>query len=162
MQKGNEKAKNTAVEINVNKVNEWEYIPCKSYGPFMFHDRISKYLDMMEENFGYIYYKKSKRPGAFHDYDIPSLGISLLVRNRVISVIRFEKIFMFRGYNLIKMDYSRFIEIFNVVPDDIDYKLPVEQKNGRCKWQDVYDFDSLGLQLWVWRDRIVTVMACRD
>ena len=162
MQKENEKAKNTAVEINAKSVRKWEYVPRKSYGPFKLGDRISKYLDMMEENFGYIYYKKSKRPGAFHDYDIRSLGISLWVRYGVIRVIRFEKRFMFRGYNLIKMDYSRFIEIFNVVPDDIDYKLPVEQKNGRCKWQDVYDFDCLGLQLWVWRDRIVTVLADGD
>ena len=162
MQKENEKAKNTAVEISAKSVRKWEYVPRKSYGPFKLGDRISKYLDMMEENFGYIYYKKSKRPGAFHDYVITSLGISLWVRYGIIRVIRFEKIFMFRGYNLIKMDYAQFLEIFNVVPDNVDYKLPIEQKNGRCKWQDVYDFDSLGLQLWVWRDRIVTVLADGD
>ena len=69
---------------------------------------------------------------------------------------------MFRGYNLIKMDYAQFLEIFNVVPDDVDYKLPIEQENGRCKWQDVYDFVNLNLQLWVWRGRIVTVMAYGD
>ena len=69
---------------------------------------------------------------------------------------------MFRGYNLIKMDYARFIEIFNVVPDRVIYTLPIEQENGRCKWQDEYDFDNLNLQLWVWRGRIVTVMAYGD
>ena len=90
------------------------------------------------------------------------LGIELWVKYGVIYTIVCEKKFMFRGYNLIKMDYSRFIEIFNVVPYNVDYKLPIEQKNGRCKWQDVYDFDNPNLQLWVWRGKIVTVMACRD
>ena len=56
MQKENEKAKNTAVEINAKSVRKWEYVPCKSYGPFKLGDRISKYLDTIEENFGYIYY----------------------------------------------------------------------------------------------------------
>lgn len=69
---------------------------------------------------------------------------------------------MFRGYNLIKIDYAQFLEIFNVVPDHVDYKLPIEQKNGRCKWQDVYDFDNLNLQLWIWRGKIVTAMVYGD
>ena len=162
MQKGNEKAKNTAVEISAKSVRKWEYVPCKSYGPFKLGDRISKYLDTIEENFGYIYYRKNPKKIGYHEYVIPILGIELWVLYGVIYTIVCEKKFMFRGYNLIKMDYAQFLEIFNVVPDHVDYKLPIEQENGRCKWQDVYDFDNLNLQLWVWRGRIVTVMAYGD
>ena len=159
MQKKNEKAKNTAVEISAKNVRKWEYVPCKSYGPFKFHDRITKYLDMMEENFGYIYYKKERKKYSYHEYEIPPLGISLWVDYGVISTMVFNKRFIFKGFNLIKMDYSRFIEIFNVVPDHVDYKLPIEQNNGRCKWEDSYDFHDFGLSLWVWRSKIEFVMA---
>ena len=151
MQKEKKKGKNI-VEL-INDKSKEKLMPCFSYGVFKFGKKIKTYLAILEK-IGYEYHKSK----IFHEYLLPSIGIELWVRYGVINSIYLDKHCFYKGYNLIKMEYSRFQELFHLVPDKEDV-LPVYQPNGRFKHETVYDFDGLGLQIWIWRGRIVTVIA---
>ena len=55
------------------------------------------------------------------------------------------------------MNYNKFLQIINEVPiaHDVVYVL-VKKEYGQN--QHVYEFDKSGLQVWVWRNKIRTVI----
>lgn len=55
------------------------------------------------------------------------------------------------------MSFEEFLSFYKVAPDYSD-KIYI-LVNGRGQNQMVYDFDKLGLQIWVWRKKIVTVLV---
>lgn len=55
------------------------------------------------------------------------------------------------------MSFDDFVTMVGESPNDED-TVYVPQNNGKGQNQQVYDFDNLGLQLWVWRNRIRTVL----
>ena len=58
------------------------------------------------------------------------------------------------------MKFDEFLNRFHFSPNDEDiiWLEVAEGKNGQN--QHVYDFDEEGLQIWVWRNRIRTVIIC--
>lgn len=63
---------------------------------------------------------------------------------------------LFHNKNLIGMKYTDFLTEFSKEPDSEDniYVLV----SGKGQRQHVYDFEKDGLQVWVWRNRIRTVL----
>ena len=60
---------------------------------------------------------------------------------------------------LINLEYDDFVVIYPQKPDKID-RLTVMQEDGSDgQEQDVSDYDEIGLLLWVFENKIVTVIA---
>ena len=130
-----------------------ELIPNKSVYDFLLGHNINKYLDREYE-----YYPKEDN--EFSDDLYEFLSPSLLIwtdDNHKIAIIGCYKECYWEDRNLIKMPFNEFQSLYNVVPDKSEniYLLV----NGRGQNQTVYDFDKLGLQIWVWRKKIVTVLV---
>jgi len=60
--------------------------------------------------------------------------------------------------NLINMFYEDFLMLIDYQqPDNADILyVPVSKNRGQN--QKVYDFDNLGLMIWVWRKKIVNIL----
>ncbi len=63
---------------------------------------------------------------------------------------------VYKGIELIGLNFSVFLEIIQEEPCDEDI-IYLEGKGKRGQNQHVYDFDKSGLQVWTWRNMIRTV-----
>lgn len=131
-------------------------IPNISYGIFIIGEDISKYL-YLPHNREY----REEKLFSYDSYDFYKEDIIIWVDNGKIDTIRCEKECYWMGYNLIGMLYDYFLTFLSKKePDteDICY-VPISPYRGQN--QKVYDFDDLGLQIWVWRNRIKTVLISK-
>ena len=148
-----EKEKNT---VGLIKDNRYILIPNVSFGCFMFNDDINRYL-----------YKKhiitqiDSFDSAFEDYYFEEDGCHIWTddtNHKAISSIRIDKICFLNGENIIGTSYALFKNTYGIADyEDIVY-LP---KEGRHKHK-VFDYLSLGLQLWTWRNKITEVIASKE
>ena len=84
--------------------------------------------------------------------------MNLLVNeeNKIESILCTEECY-WSEINLVKLPYEHFLTIIDYrKPDEEDLLYVLISKN-RGQNQKVYTFDELGLMLWVWRGKIVTV-----
>jgi hypothetical protein len=100
--------------------------------------------------------KNKEKDFSYESYNFYEQDLILWVEKSKIETICCEKECYWAGRNLIKMPFDEFLLSYNVTPDKSEniYILV----NGKGQNQTVYDFDKLGLQIWVWRKRIVTVL----
>lgn len=82
--------------------------------------------------------------------------IELWCRNEIIENICCRQSCIFKGHELIKMRYNLFLELIQENP--VDYEKVYVPGKQRGQNQHVYDFEQSGLQVWVWRDLIRTVV----
>ncbi len=55
------------------------------------------------------------------------------------------------------MNFNRFLSLINESPNNHEtIYVPINKNRGQN--QHVYEFDKKGLQIWVWRDKIRTVI----
>ena len=130
-----------------------ELVPNKSVDVFLLGCFIDKYLDREHE-----YYSKGNNEFADDLYEFLSPSLSIWTDDsHKISIIGCYKECYWADHNLIKMPFDEFLLSYNVTPDKSEniYILV----NGKGQNQTVYDFDKLGLQIWVWRKRIVAVLV---
>lgn len=97
----------------------------------------------------------------FDSYILSDFPLSLWVDDEsgkdIVHIIECEKTCLWQNKELIGMNYNDFINYFNVTPDSIDSQWtsgPI--KNDRN--YHIYRFDSLGIELWVWRNRIRQIL----
>lgn len=77
--------------------------------------------------------------------------------DKYIDLIKCDVTCIWQGKDLIGMLYEVFINNFNVVPDLIDKQWsPGPFKKDRN--YSIYTFNSLGISLWVWRNRIRQIL----
>jgi len=133
------------------------FVPNRSLGLFCFEQNINQYLSL------YPYYYEenpNKEEGyGFDSYDFYTLGMSVWTTSEgIIKSIKCDEYCYWHDVNIIGLQYKKFKEMFNIKPDneEICYML-----SGHMKSQHVYEFDSIGLQLWTWYGKIRTVIACR-
>lgn len=107
----------------------------------------------------YEYIPKEELEVYSDTYFFPDYNIYLSVDEEVeefIDDIRTDKSCIYQNKELIGMIYSDFNNLVKVSPDNIDYLYSYgPKKNGRN--YNVYTYNSLGLMLWVWRNRIRTI-----
>jgi len=146
------KEKNTDGHVNNKKMRKTELVPNKSVGEFVLGSDIRKYTHLPH------YLTKNKEKDfSYESYNFYEKDLILWVEKSKIETICCEKECYWADHNLIKMPFDEFLLSYNVTPDKSEniYILV----NGKGQNQTVYDFDKLGLQIWVWRKRIVTVLV---
>lgn len=133
------------------------FIPNTSFGPFRFGDNISHYVHLYSCSYEA---NPNKNEGfGFDSYDFHTLGLSVWTNaDGTIASVRSDTYCYWNDINIIGMSIREFRRLFQLEPDgeDIFYLL-----HGEMKSQHVYDFDSVGLQLWTWYGKIKTVIATR-
>lgn len=94
-----------------------------------------------------------------YSYDFDN-GIIVWVEKNIITnvVFKFGTPCWYKGHNLMGMNYKDFLSIIGSQPDEEDfiYTKKGYKKNG--EHQRVYDFDKEGLQVWVWRGKIDSII----
>ena len=127
-------------------------IPNKSVGPFVIGDSIDRYL-----SYPHTSKRHNEESFSYDSYVFDEYKITVWVENNLIETICCDEECFWEGHNLIKMPFDEFLERYQLKPDSSEsIYLSVY---GRGQNQMVYVFDDAGLQIWVWRKRIVTVLV---
>ena len=127
-------------------------IPNKSVGSFVIGDSIDRYL-----SYPHTLERHKDKSSSYDTYMFYEYKVDIWVENNLIKTICCDDDCFWEGQNLIKMPFDEFLERYQLKPDNSEsIYLSVY---GRGQNQMVYDFDDVGLQVWVWRKRIVTVLV---
>lgn len=151
MQHKNKKEKNIIGEIKDNE----HYIlkPNISLGRFELGKNIESYSI---ESFTFI--AKSHEEDLWDTYELKNPNIEIYTDTyRVICSIRCNYKCIYKGKNLIGMNYQEIVEHLGFSPDDEDTIYVIRKRKGQN--QKVFEFDRLGLQVWIYRSRVVTVFC---
>ncbi|SHN31206.1 hypothetical protein [Mucilaginibacter sp. OK098] len=130
-----------------------DLIPNVSVGQLKFGESIKKYL-----KYEHTYFKKDVNDIYMEDnYEFidPPIIVFVNSSNKISSITCNVGCF-WKGENLIGFPINEFIKLSGIEPDRKE-KLYVMTAYNKGQRQDVYDFESLGLQIWVWKNKIVTV-----
>lgn len=97
----------------------------------------------------------------FDSYALDDYPITLWVDDEsgkeIVYMIDCNKTCSWQGKELIGMPYEDFLTNFHIIPDSIDKQWTSGPfKNDRN--YDIYRFYCLGIELWVWRKRIRSVL----
>lgn len=138
--------------VGVQKDNIRELVPNISYGEFLLKEDIRNYTHLPHTK----QYHKEKY-FSYYSYEFAEIDMIVWVQKNIIDSIRLTKECFFCGENIIKMDFDYFLKKYGVKPNDKETLYTLV--NGRGQNQIVYDFDKLGLQIWVWRGKIRTVIV---
>ena len=127
------------------------FIPKKSIGNFAIGDPFNKFLKGK-----YDYYHKNEN----YSYDLyvfyePIIDVYTNDKD-LIDSIRCSNTCTWEDKNLIGMGLLEFIALSELKPDSSEnVYLMVD---GKGQNQTVYEFDELRLQVWTWRQKIVTII----
>ena len=143
-------------ELNiVEPINDNILLPNISLGRFVFGNNIKLYLN----DFSYKYEENpDKKKGYGYDsYYFDKLKIEVWTdESGIIESVRCEHACYWKSVNIIGLRYEKFKAMCHMEPDVQDLCYMYDGKT-----QHVYDFESMGLQLWVRYGIIRTVIACR-
>lgn len=126
------------------------FIPFKSIGVFILNSDINKYL----KNYIYEYTEVDEITG-WDTYNIIGLNISLFTDSGKIVSMLCENECYYNNKNIIGVNIDDFMN-FNNLQYTNEESLFVNNNEK----QNVYEFDSIGLQVWCKKNEIVTVIAC--
>lgn len=131
-------------------------IPNRSYDIFVFGDEIANYLHLPH----FVDEHDDDNKYFYDSYFFVDYKFVVWVENGKIDTIKCEEECFWQGKNLIGMLYDDFLPLVNnCQPDSEDnIYLPVDRDRGRN--HKVYDFDDLGISVWVWRKKIKNVLLC--
>ena len=73
-----------------------------------------------------------------------------------INTIRCASSCLYQGVELIGLPFQELLSAIHILPSN--YEQIYLLVNGRGQNQHVYDFETIGLQIWVWRQKIKTVL----
>ncbi|MDD2797224.1 MAG: hypothetical protein PHV20_01385 [Bacteroidales bacterium] len=128
-----------------------ELIPNKSLGFFKIGDNIESYINLphdveTRENICF----------SYKSYNFYTLNVIIWTEENIIETISCNFNCYWNNCNIIKMPFEEFCAKYNIRPDKFENIYIIVNERGQN--QKVYDFDVLGLQIWVWRKKIVTVL----
>ncbi len=129
-----------------------ELILNESYGEFILGAAVSSYLKGKE-------YEKR----IYHEKDYENEcytfegEVELWCEGGIINTIRCDTTCYYKGHNLIDLKYTTFLTLINSQPTE-EETIYLLRDNGRGQNQHVYEFEKEGLQVWVWRDRVRTIL----
>lgn len=143
----------------VGPTNTSLLVPNVSLDKFVFGSDIKGYL----KDVPYIYeeYPETKMDIGYDSYCFEKPDLEVWTdKDGIIRSVRSESICFWGNTNIVGLRYKKFIEVFHLKPDGQDVCYLYDGTS-----QHVYDFDSVGLQIWVWYGIIRTVIAyqaCSD
>ena len=135
-----------------NSMEKTGLIPNKSYENFILGDDITNNLHLPYRM------KSSDNPIDYDIYYFDNLNFDIWVENGKIGTISCKIECYWKGKNLIKMPYDVFLALANHQQPNKEEVLYVPINRDRGQNQTVYNFDKLGLMIWVWRKKIRTVL----
>ena len=92
-----------------------------------------------------------------YNYSHDGVEIELWCENKIVKNICCSQSCIYKGKELINMNFNDFLQAIEEIPESHDV-IYVPTSNKRGQNQQVYDFEESGLQIWVWRNRIKTVI----
>ena len=125
-------------------------IPFKQVGPFCFHKDILSYKDCEFE------FVPCDDKTGWDVYKLRHEGIELYTENNTIVSIACRKEIYFKGANLIGLAYDKLTNEFNLTPTGEADKIYIPSDDD---YQDVVEFDEIGIQVWIKEDKIETVFC---
>ncbi|MBQ7576472.1 MAG: hypothetical protein IJT26_08095 [Bacteroidales bacterium] len=144
--------KSIADPINTESIEHYILRPNESFGIFKFGDKISNYLNLkhtIEDIDGY-----------FEDYIFYELGIRIWLaedsKEKIIESVVSSSFCIINNYNIIGMSYGQFVKLYDFICEGED-TIYLNERNRHL--HHVYEFPSIGLQLWTWRNRIIEIVA---
>jgi hypothetical protein len=127
----------------------YEWIPRKKVGPFVFGSPIKQYIKK---------YRLSAVPEEYNpkvDWAVYSTDIDdriYVEEGRIVSV-SCSSSFIYKEKELIGIPFGEILSYLNCQPDSVD---KAELSDG---FQDIYEFDQLGLQLWVKEGDVISAIV---
>ncbi len=140
--------KNIAEQTNTS-----HFVPNVSLDKFILGSDIKRYL----KNVSYVYEKDpdTKKDVGYDSYCFEKPDLEVWTdKNGIIRSVRSETACYWNNINIVGLRYNKFKEIFQLEPDGQDICYLYDGTS-----QHVYDFYSVGLQIWVWYGVIRTVIA---
>ena len=137
-------------------MNNFELVPKISLGIFRLGESIDVYTSILD----YVLYPKNEGlvSGFYDFYDFYEGDIVVYTGNSgYIDDISCRKYCYYNGQNLIGLNFDKFIESVSIDKGKTQKDEIYILVNDKGQTQQVYDIDDLGLQIWVYRKKIVTV-----
>ena len=137
-------------------MNNFELVPKISLGIFRLGESIDVYTSILD----YVLYPKNEGlvSGFYDFYDFYEGDIVVYTDNSgYIDDIRCRKYCYYNGQNLIGLNFDKFIESVSIDKEKTQKDEIYILVKDKGQTQQVYDIDDLGLQIWVYRKKIVTV-----
>ena len=135
-------------------MNLIELISNVSVGTIKFGDQIEDYL-----HFKYNFHPKiidvEQSSEDLYEFINPSLSVFVNDKNQISSISCHLQCF-WNNINLIGSLFNEFLSIANVDPDD-EEEIYISTGENIGQYQKVYDFVNLGLQIWTFKNTIITV-----
>lgn len=128
----------------------WNWTPRVGLGPFKVGENIDKY----KSEFGLIFLDEQDNTN-WDSYKLPELDIFIDVENEIIESIHSDKYFCYKGVNLIGLTLEELNQKLPQTRAEIDDC--VEFDDGDI--QTPYDYDELGLQVWLSNNRVVSIIC---
>lgn len=131
---------------------ELNFKPKISVGDFVFNTEISEYNRF---DFDFVKCADDDKTG-WDTYLLINPRVNIYTEGKNIVSISSDEQFLWKGHNLIGFSFDRLYQIFdNPIADEEDELFVGEED----KKQKVYEFDDLGMQVWVKDGIIVKVYA---
>lgn len=126
-------------------------IPLEKVGDFIFNSNINDY----KSTYSFKYYKADD--ATEWDTYILENSISIYVEKDKIESIVCRDELIFKGRNIIGMKITEFRNYYNLQEVEEPEKMYLDDN----EFQEVYEFDNIGLQVWCEDQVIVTVIATK-
>ena len=123
-----------------------------AYNDFILDADISNYL--YKNHTKEVYKESTFINRSYHFYD-DEIDVWCDSDGRI-NTIRCASSCFYQGIELIGLPFQTFLSVIRVLPDN--YEQIYLLVNGRGQNQHVYDFSTIGLQVWVWRQKIKSVL----
>jgi len=127
-------------------------IPNLSVGDIKFGDDIKNYFDL---EFDY-YPKGEDYIEDLYVFRKPPVSVYVDERKLVTSINCFKECY-WKETNLIGLPIKNFIKLIGASPDSSEKIFLIVNKIGQT--QTVYEFESFGLQVWTYRNKIVSIFC---
>ena len=126
-----------------------------AYNDFILDADISNYL--YKNHTKEVYKESTFTNRSYHFYD-DEIDVWCDNDGRI-NTIRCTSSCLYQGIDLIGLPFQAFLSAIRVLPDN--YEQIYLLVNGCGQNQHVYDFVTIGLQVWVWRQKIKSVLIYR-
>ncbi len=133
---------------------EFEFIPLKKVGMFLFGSSIKNYV---EDDFKKVI---NNDKTEWDSYFYKDTGLVLYTEKESIVSIACHKECVIGGVNVIGMQIGEFVNNYNYYPD-LNLTDTIFLSNDKTKPHIVYEFDKLGMQAWV-KDGLIVSVFCSD
>jgi hypothetical protein len=140
------------MEIMEEENKIYKLLPNHSLGEFVFFTNIQKYLSNRKYE---ITSNEDTIIGTWYSFVDPDITVFIDSKNIIESIKCTHKCYVY-GVNVISLNIDYVIkEVIKIEPDFVE-SLWTYHRDKEVK-QRVFDFDTIGLQVWTYRSKVVSV-----